>query len=148
MLYVGAYVHFVGEEKSLQTKIRTIETLGHSRGRAERFLDSHPPIALTDGEHYRAIVFAMPEGFRLRNDVIKLTIRKYNCDWQTAKFHCYRLAAQDAIGRQDVWQDLHTKQQELQAAQQTTAAPLSEASATDPLISNIEVAKEYDTVKL
>lgn len=120
MFYVGAFAHYNGARNITATEIRVLEKLGRSRGRAERFLNTHQPKEI-DGKTYRAIVFVLGDGFLLRNDAIQLSARVHKCGWVVAKFHCYRLGATDAIGKQDVWQDL------LQQAADTsaTAEPIS-----------------------
>lgn len=105
MFYVGVYVHYEGASKAQESKVRVIEKLGHSRGRAERFLNSHPPMTIGD-KLYRPIVMVMPDRWRLSNDVIKASMEAFDCDWQLAKFHCYRMASRDVLGSADVWKDI------------------------------------------
>jgi hypothetical protein len=123
--FVGAHTSFRGKEKSLvnDTKVRILEKLGHSSGRAKRFLNTHKPLKVIehvpdkDGNpvgverHYRAIVFKMPNGYRLQNDVVRAIIKDLKCDWQTAKFHAYRIAAQDVVGNQEDWPELFPKEE-------------------------------------
>lgn len=117
MFYVGAFAHYNGARDIGATKVQVLEKLGHSRGRAERFLTTHPPKEI-NGKSHRAIVFVLGDGFRLANDAIQLSARVHHCEWTEAKFHCYRLAAKDAIGKQDVWADL------LQQAHNIEAVPI------------------------
>ena len=126
MFYVGVYVHYEGSEKAKEARVKVVEKLGHSRGRAERFLNSHPVVEV-DGFKYRALVMVMPDRFRLSNDVIKLSMRAYECDWQNAKFHCYRMSAQDVIGNKDVWPDIFPqKKKEEKKEQPLIIAPTAQ----------------------
>jgi hypothetical protein len=122
MFYVGVFAHYDGTDKASDARVTKLEKLGHSLGRGERFLNQHPPQEV-DGRRYRALIFQMPDRFILRNDVIQKTMRVYQCDWQTAKFHCYRLAATNIFGKQDVWADA------LAAAEAQTPAQVSEPDA-------------------
>jgi len=108
MFYVGVYLHYEGSEKAKEATVKVIEKLGHSRGRADRFLNSYPTLE-TDGKKFRALVLVLPDRFRLSNDVIKMSMRAYECDWQHAKFHAYRMSCQDVVGNQDVWSDIFPK---------------------------------------
>jgi len=105
MFYVGVVSSFKGAPQAGGTRCLSLAKLGHSQGRAKRFLDTHPPVLVKE-EKNRAVVFVLPEGFRLRNDLIQLAIRKYHCDWQTAKFHIYREAALDVMGNKADWLEL------------------------------------------
>lgn len=105
MFYVGVYCVYEGANKAGQSLVKVLDKLGPHPGRAERFLVEHPPTE-KDGNKYRAMVLVLPPSFRLRNDVIASAVKAYRCDWQTAKFHCYRLAAVNVLGKQDVWSDV------------------------------------------
>ncbi len=119
MFYVGVFAHYEGADKAHLVKVKILEKLGHSVGRGERFLKEHP--VKIDGEHkYRALIFQLPPRFILSNDAIRHTMKVYRCDWQTAKFHCYRLSATNVLGKQDVWEDVLTaaNEKEVEAAAQ------------------------------
>lgn len=122
MFYVGVHVVYEGASKARFSKVRLLDKLGRSSGRAERFLVNNPPVE-KQGERYRAMVLVLPPKFVLRNDVIQAAVKAYRCDWQTAKFHCYRLAAVNVLGKQDVWADVMTAASEAEAAMQSTANP-------------------------
>lgn len=123
MFYVGAYVHYNGANDTQSSRIQILEKLGHSRGRAERFLTTYPPKDV-NGKMYRAIIFVLSDGFRLQNDAIRLSARVHHCDWTTAKFHCYRLGSIDALGKMDVWNDIVQKAAE--APEPAPVAPVIE----------------------
>lgn len=123
MFLVGAYAAYEGADKARFTKVRKLEKLGYSTGRAERFLKEHASKEF-DGDRYRALVFVLPPKFILRNDIIRTTIKAYQCDWETAKFHVYRLAAVNVLGKQDVWADVLTAAEEAEKAAQPTAEPI------------------------
>lgn len=138
MFYVGAFVSYNGAREAHKAQIKKIEKLGHSVGRGERFLKQHPPTL--DGDvKYRAMVLQMPDRFILRNDVIQHTMRVYKCDWATAKFHCYRLAATNVLGKQDVWDDVLTAAKEAEAALQSTAEPQPDVNPANAPIVNPEI---------
>jgi len=105
MFYVGVVSSFKGKAEAAGSQCLLLEKLGHSQGRAKRFLDTHPPIAV-NGIQHRSVVFVLPDNFRLRNDIIQLSIRQYKCNWQTAKFHIYREAAGDVMGNKADWLEL------------------------------------------
>ena len=96
MFYVGTCSSFVHKDKAPLTKVSHLEKLGHSRGRAARFLKEHQPIEINGAKH-RAVVFELPESFRLRNDWIQTAIKLYRCTWIEAKFHIYREAAANVL---------------------------------------------------
>ncbi len=123
MFYVGAYTTFAGAKPGNNTEVKTLEKLGHSRGRAERFLDQHPRMDV-GGKSYRAVIFQLPNGFILRNDMIRLAMEKYECDWSTAKFQIYREASQDVLARRKDWPEI-----EPAPVEQSTAGP--DGNATD-----------------
>jgi hypothetical protein len=102
MFYVGVVSSFKGKADGEGSQCAKIEKLGSSQGRAKRFLNEHKPVVI-QGVKNRACVFVLPNGFRLRNDLIGLSIRQYKCDWTTAKFHIYREAAQDVVGNKQDW---------------------------------------------
>jgi hypothetical protein len=110
MFYVGAYSTFSGNSKVETTKVKLVEKFGPHIGRGKRWLDEHKPKEI-DGERYRAIVFALPPGFRLSNDVVKMAIKRFKCDWQTAKFHIYRERHVDIIGNKEDWQEFFPKEE-------------------------------------
>lgn len=142
MFYVGVHVHYNGANQARQAHVRKMEKLGHSVGRGERFLKDHPVKEVGD-LRYRAMVLQLPNGFILRNDVIQNTMRIYQCDWQTAKFHCYRLSAQNVLGKQDVWADVLTAAQEAEEKLKTT-----ETEPQPILEANVPVVNpEMDTIK-
>ena len=127
MFYVGVHVSYDGANKARLAQVRLLDKLGTRRGRAERFLTNNPPL-MKDGVLYRAMVLALPPSFILRNDVINMSLKSYRCDWQTAKFHAYRLAAVDVLGKSDVWSDVLAKAEEPvltpeQAPEPTTETP-------------------------
>lgn len=122
MFFVGVVVSYEGANKARLAKVQMIDKLGRSAGRAERFLVNNPPVVKGDLK-YRAMVLVLPPKFILRNDIIQATIKAYRCDWQTAKFHAYRLAAVNVLGKQDVWSDVLTAANEAEAAMQSTANP-------------------------
>jgi hypothetical protein len=104
MFYVGAYSTFHGKDKVETTKVKLLEKFGPHLGRGKRWLDEHKPKEI-DGEKYRAIVFVLPRGFRLSNDVVKMAIKRFKCDWQTAKFHVYRESLVDVVGNKADWDE-------------------------------------------
>lgn len=110
MFYVGVVSSFKGKAEAAGSQCVIIEKLGHSQGRAKRFLDTHPPLDIS-GVAHRSVVFVLPDGFRLRNEIIQLSIRQYKCTWQTAKFHIYREAAADVMGNKADWVDLFPEEQ-------------------------------------
>lgn len=122
MFYVGVHVSYEGSNKALFSKVRLMDKLGQSQGRAERFLVNNPPVH-QDGLQYRAMVLVLPTKFILSNDMIRAAVKAYRCDWQTAKFHVYRLSAVNVLGKQDVWDDVLTAAKEAEAAMQSTANP-------------------------
>ena len=128
MFFVGAYSTFSGADSVENTKVKILEKLGHSAGRATRFLNTHRP-AMYNAVQYRAVVFVLPEKFRLPNDLIHATIKHYKCDWDTAKFHCYRLAAVDVTGNKEDWQD--------KFKEQDTSAPEAQAISGTAVESNV-----------
>lgn len=130
MFFVGTYSTFSGADSVENTKVKDLEKLGHSAGRANRYLNSHRP-SVYNGVQYRAVVFVLPERFRLANDLIRATIKHYKCDWDTAKFHCYRLAAVDITGNKEDWSD--------KFKEQDTAAPEAQAISGTALESNVPV---------
>lgn len=142
MFYVGVYVNYNGANEASKAVVKKLEKLGHSIGRGERFLKQHPP--KIDGDlKFRAMVLQLPNGFILRNDVIQQTMRVYKCDWETAKFHVYRLSATNVLGKQDVWDDVLTAAKEAEERMLSTADP-------EPTVleANIPVVNpEMDTIK-
>jgi len=104
MFYVGAYSTFHGKDKVETTKVKLLEKFGPHLGRAKRWLDAHKPKEI-EGERFRAIAFALPRGFRLSNDVVRDAVKRFKCDWQTAKFHVYREQLVDVIGNKEDWQE-------------------------------------------
>lgn len=155
MLYVGAYSSFNGVKESKEpVHVRALEKLGHSRGRAERFLkewrrqeqmrvtDTIDPedgrcVVVTD--IYRSLVFVLPESFRLRNDIVQEFCKSYKCEWTEAKFHVYRLTAVDVMGKSDDWREYLVKQDEVPTTPH--AAPVSETATLDqnvPVIQEVE----------
>ncbi len=130
LLYVAAYSSFSGKEKAEASLVTIIEKCGGSVGRANRFIDEHRPKVI-DGVEYRAIVFVMPNGFVLRNDVIQLTMRQFKCDWQTAKFHIYRERAINVIGRETDWAGVIPKKAEDQTVEVPPAVVLGEPVLKD-----------------
>ena len=121
MFYVGAFVSYNGARDAHKAQVKIVEKLGHSIGRGERFLKEHP-VKMEGETKYRAMVLQIPNGFVLRNDVIQYTMRTYNCDWLTSKFHCYRLAATNVLGKQDVWDDVLTAAKEAETAKEAQAS--------------------------
>jgi hypothetical protein len=118
MFYVGVYSTFHGKDKVETTKVKIVEKFGPHAGRGKRWLDAHPP--KQDGDDkYRAIVFVLPRGFRLSNDVVKLAANRFKCDWQTAKFHVYRECLVDVIGNKDDWQEFFPKEAPTEAQPNT-----------------------------
>lgn len=105
MFYVGVMSTFKGKKEAGGTSVLLLEKLGHSQGRAKRFLDTHPLIEV-DGEKNRSVVFVLVDNFRLSNDIIREAIKQYKCSWQTAKFHIYREAAKDVMGNKADWVEL------------------------------------------
>ena len=102
MLYVGVVGSFPTMKEA---NVVLLEVFGRSVGRAKRFLDAHPP--KFKGEVlYKSVALVLPDGVRLRNDLIQQTIREYHCTWDTAKFHLYRHAANNIVGNKDDWKDL------------------------------------------
>lgn len=145
MLYVGAYSNFNGVRESKDpVHVRMLEKLGHSRGRGERFLKEwrrQDQLSVTGtATIYRSLVLVLPEGFRLRNDVVQQFCRSYSCGWQEAKFHVYRLAAADVMGKSDDWRELLTKNE---TPTTEPEAPISETASPD---SNVEVPKEVESL--
>lgn len=118
MFYVGTYSTFCGKDSVHLTKVKEVEKLGHSAGRAKRYLNAHKPLTVNHnpaglgcGDIYRGVVFVLSDRFRLNNEVIQMAMRELKCDWQTAKFHCYRVGATDVIGNKEDWADLFPTQQ-------------------------------------
>ena len=105
MFYVGVVSSFKGKPTAGESHCAILEKLGHSQGRAKRFLDEHTPVEI-NGVKNRSVVFVLPDSFRLRNDLIQLSIRQYKCTWQTAKFHIYREAALDVMGNKQDWLEM------------------------------------------
>jgi hypothetical protein len=118
MFYVGAVSSFKG--KTEPSNVTILEKLGHSQGRAKRFLDTHPPIQV-NGALNRSIVFILTDNFRLRNDLIQLAIRQYKCNWPTAKFHLYREGALDVMGNKADWADIFPEAPPLEPAEPPAA---------------------------
>jgi hypothetical protein len=143
MFYVGVHASYEGADKARFTKVRLLDKLGRSAGRAERFLVNNPPVQ-KQGLLYRSMVLVLPPKFILRNDQIQVAIKAYQCDWQTAKFHVYRLAAVNVLGKQDVWSDVLTAANAAEAAQQSTA---TDPEPINP--ANVPVVNEnMDTIKV
>lgn len=124
MFFVGAYSTFAGTNSVVPVKVKKLEKLGHSRGRAKRFIDEHRVVTTDDGL-VRAVVFVLPEKFRLSNDLIRETIKAFKCDWETAKFHCYRLATVDVIGHGPDWPEVQLPA----STEAPIAEPVSETAA-------------------
>jgi hypothetical protein len=106
MFYVGVVSAFKTRAESADNVVFLLEKLGHSAGRARRFLDTHPPKQVGEADCpvlSRAVVFVLPEGYRQQNDLIRQAMRTYACDWVTAKYHVYRQAAVDVIGNRADW---------------------------------------------
>lgn len=157
MLYVGAYSSFNGVRGSKEpVHVRALEKLGHSRGRGERFLKEwrrQEQVRVTDkidpedGRHmvvtdiYRALIFMLPEGFRLRNDIVQQFCQNYHCGWTEAKFHVYRLSAIDVMGKSDDWREYLEKRQETPTTQPD--APISETATLDQ---NVPVIQEVESL--
>lgn len=118
MMYVGAYSNYRGTtHDGSQFRVRALEKLGHSKGRAERFLKQwrrQEQLLLTEDrnghatEIFRSIVFVLPENFRLRNDIVQGFCLSHKCEWVEAKFHVYRVWATDIMGKSDDWQEVLT----------------------------------------
>jgi len=106
MAYIGAVCRFSGADKVDEAEVRLIEKLGKSRGRAIRFINSHPIKAEANGLIWRSVVFIMPSRFILRNDVIQEYMKRFHCDWQLAKFHCYREHSLDMLIKTEEWPEL------------------------------------------
>lgn len=137
MFYVGAYTTFHGKSKVETTKVKLLEKFGPHRGRANRWLDAHKPKEI-DGERYRAIAFVLPRGFRLSNDVVRLAVKKYNCDWQTAKFHVYREQLVDVIGNKEDWSEFFPSEEKTETVPNTNEPeqkldPIDEAELAAPV---------------
>lgn len=125
MFYVGVVSSFTGTVNADKTQVHLLEKLGHSKGRAKRFLDSHKPyLYALDGLIYRAIVCVLSDRFRLNNEVIKLAMQQYTCSWNSAKFHCYRISALEVMGNKVDWLDIFPEP----ASTATPAPPLSETA--------------------
>ena len=107
MFFVGAYTSFAGQKQAQGTQVLELDKLGRSRGRAERFLKTHPRKDLADNTTFRAVIFALSEGFTLRNDSIREMMQRMKCDWATAKFHLYREAARDVVATRSEWPELN-----------------------------------------
>lgn len=105
MFYVGVVSSFTGTVNAEKTQVSLLEKLGHSHGRAKRFLDSHKPHDV-NGVMHRAIVCVLSDRFRLNNEVIGLAIKQYQCSWLTAKFHIYRISAREVMGNKVDWVDI------------------------------------------
>lgn len=105
MFFVGVMSTFKGSKEKGDAKVLLLEKLGHSQGRAKRFLDTHPPLDV-NGETNRSVVFVLPDNFRLQNDIIREAIKQYKCSWNTGKFHIYREAAKDVMGNKADWVEL------------------------------------------
>jgi hypothetical protein len=134
MFYVGVHVVYEGADKARFSKVRLLDKLGRAQGRAERFLVNNPPVE-KQGLRYRAMVLVLPPKFVLRNDMIQAAVKAYQCDWQTAKFHVYRLAAVNVLGKQDVWADVMTAASEAEAAKQSTdTVPEPVNPANEPIV--------------
>lgn len=133
MFYVGTCSSFSNKKTAQDSRVSILEKLGHSRGRAERFLNDHPPVEI-NGKLHRAAVFCLPEGFRgLNNAFIKTAIKLYKCTWIEAKFHIYRETARDIIVNRAQWADLLPKEGD-------TAPPEEPVSPTAALDTNQVVA--------
>ena len=114
MFLVGSYSTFAGASKVETTKVKLVEKFGPHPKRANRWLDAHPPKEI-DGDKYRSIVFVLPRNFRLSNDMVQAAIKRFKCDWQTAKFHVYREHLVDVIGNKADWLEFFPKEEEKKA---------------------------------
>lgn len=135
MFYVGIVSSFANKKEAVGVQCSVLEKLGHSLGRAHRFLNTHPPKEI-NGARQRAVVFVLPDGFRLRNDLIQLSIRQYKCSWEAAKFHIYREAAHDVMGNRADWLDLFPPDAptDIEPAINPTSSTHIENVGTDPVV--------------
>ena len=102
MFYVGIVSSFASKTEAAKASCSILEKLGHSKGRAIRFLGSHTSYE-REGVKHRPVVFVLPDAFRLNNQLIQLSMRQYKCTWQTAKFHIYREMAVDVLASKEDW---------------------------------------------
>ena len=121
MFYVGIVSSFASKTEAARASCSILEKLGHSKGRAIRFLDSHTSYEV-DGVKHRPVVFVLPDAFRLNNEVIKVSVRQYSCTWQTAKFHVYREMAVDVLASKEDWAEFFPKEGETSSQSQQPGA--------------------------
>ncbi len=132
MFYVGIVSSFASKAESAKASCSILEKLGHSKGRAIRFLDSHTSYE-REGVKHRPVVFVLPDAFRLNNEVIKLSVRQYKCTWQTAKFHIYREMAVDVLASKEDWAEFFPAATE-------AGAPVVLPTETAVVDTNVDVA--------
>jgi hypothetical protein len=132
MFYVGAFTTFAGRtQPNGGVRVKLLEKLGKSKGRAIRFLKEHKRQD-SDGATLRAVVFALSPRFILRNDAIQETIKRYKCDWATAKFHLYREHALDVVATKEEWPEVT----EPETSTATEPEPVNPANVSlEPIIS-------------
>lgn len=109
MFYVGIVSSFASKTEAAKASCSILEKLGHSKGRAIRFLDNHTSYEVGGAKH-RPVVFVLPDAFRLSNEAIKVSVRQYHCTWQTAKFHIYREMAVDVLASKEDWAEFFPKE--------------------------------------
>lgn len=109
MFFVGVICRFNGMDQVEKAEVSLVEKLGRSKGRAIRFINDHPMRAGHSGVVWRALAFILPDRFRLSNDMIQDAMHRFKCDWQLAKFHCYREHSLDFMVKTTEWPDLIQK---------------------------------------
>ena len=139
MFFVGTLSTFAGTNSVVPTRLKHMEKLGHSAGRAKRYLNEHKSFQNEDGL-YRPVVFVLHNSFRLQNDIIRQTMKMFKCDWQHAKFHIYRMSALDVIGNPQDWKELVPQEQ-------STADPKAELLSETAVDTNQPVEQEVASIK-